>query len=215
VGERPTAIVTGGSGGIGGACVEALVADGYSVVFCGRNAEAPEAVRSKLDHDRTHPVVADVADPASAASLVAEATERFGRLDVVVANAGVYHAAAVAETRPQDWSRVLETNLSAVLWLFQAALPELRKRAGYAVAIGSVSGTRGFEGEAAYGASKRALRIVTESLVQEEGRHGVRAAVISPGVVRTRMAALHSGARSTARAGRSRACSFPRTSRRR
>jgi NADP-dependent 3-hydroxy acid dehydrogenase YdfG len=194
--ERPTAIVTGGSGGIGGTCVEALLADGYGVVFCGRNADSLDAVQSRLEaelRDRAHPVVGDVADPATAASLVSEATNRFGRLDVVVANAGVYHAATVAETRPDDWSRVLQTNLSAVLWLFQAALPELRKRAGYAVAIGSVSGTQGFSGEAAYGASKRALRIVTEAIVAEEAEHGVRATVIAPGVVRTRMAAFAFG----------------------
>jgi meso-butanediol dehydrogenase / (S,S)-butanediol dehydrogenase / diacetyl reductase len=186
------AIVTGGSRGIGAACVKRLAGDGYRVLCSGRDADALEAMRAGLPTDRQDHVKAlacDSRDPESAGRLVDEAVAAFGGVDAVIANSGTYLAARVAETTPDDWDNVIRSNLSSVLWLIQAALPELRRRGGYLIAIGSVSGTRGFEDEGAYGASKRALRILTDSVTREEASSGVRASLVSPGVVRTAMAA--------------------------
>lgn len=186
------AIVTGGSRGIGAACVKRLARDGYRILCSGRDADALAAMRAGLptdlrEHVRT--LACDSRDPESARRLVQEAVAAFGGVDAVIANSGTYLAARVAETTPEDWDNVIRTNLSSILWLIQAALPELRLRAGYLIAIGSVSGTRGFEDEGAYGASKRALRILTDSMTREEASSGVRASLVSPGVVRTAMAA--------------------------
>lgn len=190
--EPPVAIVTGGSRGIGAACVARLAADGYRVVCSGRDAGALDRMRAGLAAEvrlSVRTLACDSRDPQSAPRLVAAAVEAFGGVDAVVANSGTYLAARVSETTSEDWDNVIRTNLSAVLWLIQAALPELRRRAGYVIAIGSVSGTRGFEDEAAYGASKRALRILTDSVTREEASSGVRASLVSPGAVRTAMAA--------------------------
>jgi ribitol 2-dehydrogenase len=191
--------VTGGSRGIGAACVARLAADGYGVVCSGRDPEALDAMRAALPaplREQVRTLACDSTDPASAAVLVAEAVSAFGGLDAIVANAGRYFSGTVAETTPGDFDDVIRTNLSSVLWLIQAALPELRKRAGYVVAIGSVSGTQGFADEAAYGASKRALRILTDAVTREEAGSGVRAALVSPGVVRTAMAVQAFGSES-------------------
>ena len=190
--SSPVAIVSGGSRGIGAACVVRLASDGYRLVTSGRDAEALQAMHDGLPaglRDRVATVACDSGDHDTAAVLVSTAVDGFGRLDAVVANSGRYLAARIGDTTPEDWRDVLTANLSAVLWLIQAALPELRRSAGYVIAIGSVSGTRGFEEEGAYGASKRALRILTEAVTREEASFGVRASLVSPGVVRTRMAA--------------------------
>ena len=190
--EPRVAIVTGGSRGIGAACVARLAGDGFRVVCSGRDADGLQAMRTGLEpelRERVRTIACDSRDPDSARWLVAEAAEAFGGLDAVVANSGTYLAARVSETKPEDWDNVIRTNLSSVLWLIQAALPQLRQRAGYVIAIGSVSGTQGFVGEAGYGASKRALRILTDAVTREEASSGVRASLVSPGVVRTAMAA--------------------------
>ncbi len=184
------ALVTGGSRGIGAACVARLAADGYRVVFSGRDQPALARMQDQISTaDTCLGVVADQRDPAAGQLLVDAAVERFGGLDVVVANAGSYSASPVATIDPRAWDDALLTNLTAVLWLIQAALPPLRRRGGHVLAIGSVSGTQGFAGEGAYGASKRALKILTDAVTREEAPFGVRATLVSPGVVRTDMAA--------------------------
>jgi NAD(P)-dependent dehydrogenase (short-subunit alcohol dehydrogenase family) len=161
------------------------------VVFSGSDEErVREAETQFRDSGPVAPVgvVLDAADPTSGDRLVAQALECFGQLDVLIANAGVYLGKTIADTSDDDWAQLIEINLTGVFRHMRAALPWLRRSAGYAIAIGSVSGTRGYGHEAAYGASKRALRILTESIFVEAASDGVRATVISPAVVRTRMA---------------------------
>jgi NAD(P)-dependent dehydrogenase (short-subunit alcohol dehydrogenase family) len=188
----PVALITGGSRGIGAACVKTLARAGYCAVFSGRDELAVRQMEAELQSSGPGGpvgVALDAADPASAERLVAHAIDRFGRLDVLVANAGVFLGQPIEDTTDGDFARVIEVNLTGVFRQVRAALPALRRTAGYAIAIGSVSGTRGYGSEAAYGASKRALRILMESVFVEAACDGVRASVISPAVVRTRMAA--------------------------
>lgn len=189
--SAPVALVTGGSRGIGAGCVKALAREGYRVVFSGRDERRVREAEAEFQRGGAIApvgVALDAADPASGERLVAEVIDRLGRLDVLVANAGVYLGKPIEATTDDDWVRLLEVNLTGVFRQVRAALPWLRCSAGYAIAIGSVSGTRGYGREAGYGASKRALRILTESIFVEAAADGVRATVISPAVVRTQMA---------------------------
>ncbi len=194
--ERPTAVVTGASGGIGAACVRALVELGYAVLATGRDRAR---LRSLADEHETKgptqvvPLALDLSTPDAADVLVAAAIEEFGRLDLVLANAGTYLERPIEDTSPEEWDAVLRINLSSVHWLVRRALPEIRTRSGWVIVIGSVSGLRGYAGEAAYGSAKRALQIITDVVLEEAGSDGVRATLIAPGVVRTAMAEAASG----------------------
>jgi NAD(P)-dependent dehydrogenase (short-subunit alcohol dehydrogenase family) len=186
----PVALVTGGSRGIGAACVRRLAGAGYRVVFSGRDAARVREAEAKFEHLGPVPplgVALDAAHPTSGERLVSTAIERFGQLDTLIANAGTYLGKSLEDTTDEDWARLMELNLTGVFRQIRAALPWLRRSAGYAIAIGSISGTRGYGYEAAYGASKRALRVLTESTFVEAASDGVRATIISPAVVRTRM----------------------------
>jgi NADP-dependent 3-hydroxy acid dehydrogenase YdfG len=187
----PVALVTGGSRGIGAACVRSLAGAGYRVVFSGRDEARVREAEAEFEHSAPVPpvgVALDAAHRASGERLVFNAIERFGQIDVLIANAGLYLGKSLEDTTDDEWARLLEVNLTGVFRQVRAALPWLRRSAGYAVAIGSISGTRGYGYEAAYGASKRALRVLTESIFVEAASDGVRATIISPAVVRTRMA---------------------------
>jgi NADP-dependent 3-hydroxy acid dehydrogenase YdfG len=187
----PVALVTGGSRGIGAACITALAAAGYRVVFSGRDEGRVREAETQFRHSGPVApvgVALDAAHPTSGEQLVAQAIDCFGQLEVLIANAGVYLGKTIEETSDDDWAHLIEVNLTGVFRQMRAALPWLRRSAGSAIAIGSVSGTRGYGHKAAYGASKRALRVLTESIFVEAASDGVRATVISPAVVRTRLA---------------------------
>lgn len=189
---RRVAIVTGASRGIGRACVSRLLEEGYSVVLSSRaESDLMQVVEEcgAAHAEALCPLAIDLSDLGAGTRLVSKAIEAYGRLDLVVANAGMYSFAPLEQLELERWNEVIQINLTSVLRLIQASLPELQRQAGYFIAIGSVSGMRGFSGEAAYGASKRALRILTDIVYAEHRHHGVRASVIAPGVVRTRMAA--------------------------
>jgi 3-oxoacyl-[acyl-carrier protein] reductase len=188
----PGALVTGGSSGIGEACVRRLRDAGYGVVFSGSNRQRVDAAQQRLSVFSAPPVVgvvADVTQPGSAERLVREAAARFGGLDVVVTSAGVYADVGIEAMDQQTWQHTIDVNLSGVFWTVQAALPQLRTRSGYVIAIGSISGINGYRGESAYGVSKASLGVLSEIIRIEAQADGVRATVIAPGATRTRMAA--------------------------
>jgi NAD(P)-dependent dehydrogenase (short-subunit alcohol dehydrogenase family) len=188
--DAPVAIVTGGSRGIGRACVAQLVELGHRVVLSARTQSAVDDViqASSGDGAMVSGVVADATDPTAYERVVEAAIARHGRVDVVIANAGIYSTARVADISLADLRTVLDVNLMSVIALAKAALPELARHAGYFVALGSISGTQGYPGEVAYGASKRALRILIDAINAEHADAGVRATLISPGWVKTDMA---------------------------
>ncbi len=164
--ERRVAIVTGGTRGLGRAIAERLLGDGWEVVVCGRrDPETPVSADGRV----AHALCADIRDPEAAATPVAEAIARFGRLDLLVNNAGGAPKVDMAESSPRLIERIVALNLLGPLYISQAAYPHLRATGGSIVNIGSVSGQRPSPGTTAYGAAKAGLLSATTSLAQEWG----------------------------------------------
>jgi len=181
--------VTGGTRGIGLAVSRSLVAAGARVVLTGRDAAVAAEVADGLTAD--HPageavgVAADVRDPASLRHAVAVASERFGRLDALIANAGVGRTAPIQELNEDDWRAVIDTNLSGPYHSVRAALDALVASRGTIVTIGSLAGAHAFAGGAAYNASKFGLVGFTEAVMHDLRDLGVRVATVMPGSVAT------------------------------
>lgn len=184
--EGKVAIVTGGGTGIGAAVARRFAAEGAHVVVTGRRPEPLEAVAAET---AGLAVPGDVADPAQAPAAVATAVERFGGLDVVVANAGVGFGGTAGEVDDERWARTLEVNLTGALRIVRAALPALLARGGGSIIlVSSVSGLVAAPSSAAYVASKHALIGLARSLAVDYGPRGVRANALCPGWVVTAMA---------------------------
>jgi ribitol 2-dehydrogenase len=177
------AVVTGGSTGIGRAVAERLSALGASVVVSARSADRVRAAAAALPGP-AEAVVADVTDPDAAAALLQAAEERFGPVDVVVANAGIYLAGDVWTNDPGDIDRLIATNVTGVMRTVRAALPSMVARGtGDVVVTGSVSGTQDIWWEPVYSASKHALHAFAHSVRRQLVGTGVRLGVVGPGVV--------------------------------
>jgi 3-oxoacyl-[acyl-carrier protein] reductase len=177
-----SALVTGGSRGIGAAIVRELASGGASVVI-GYNAGADEAGALAAEIGG-RAVQADVSSPEDAARLVEEA----GDIDVLVNNAGLTRDGLLARMSDADWREVIETNLSSVFYTCRAVTrPMMKKRAGSIVNVSSIVGLHGNWGQANYAASKAGIIGFTKSLARELGSRGVRANVVAPGYVQTRL----------------------------
>ncbi len=180
--EGKTALVTGGSRGIGHAIAAELARAGARVVV-GYNSGAEEATAVAAEIGG-RAVQADVSSAAAAARLVEEA----GDLDILVNNAGVTRDGLLARMSDEDWREVIETNLSSVFYTCRAvARPMMKKRAGAIVNVSSIVGLHGNFGQTNYGAAKAGIIGFTKSLARELGSRGVRANVVAPGYVKTRL----------------------------
>jgi 3-oxoacyl-[acyl-carrier protein] reductase len=180
--EGKTALVTGGSRGIGRAIALELAGAGADVVVGYRSgAEEAEAVAQEAGG---RAVEADVSDPEQARRLVDEA----GELDILVNNAGLTRDGLLARMPDADWRDVIETNLSSVFYTCRAVTRGMmKKRAGSIVNVSSIVGVHGNWGQTNYGASKAGIIGFTKSLARELGSRGVRANVVAPGYVNTRL----------------------------
>ena len=180
--EGKTALVTGGSRGIGAAIVRELAAAGASVVVGYRSGgDEAEAIAGEVGG---RAVQADVADPAEARRLVEEA----GELDVLVNNAGLTRDGLLARMSDEDWRAVLDTNLGGVFHTCRAvARGMMKRRAGAIVNVSSIVGLHGNPGQTNYSASKAGIIGFTKALARELGNRGVRANVVAPGYVSTRL----------------------------
>jgi 3-oxoacyl-[acyl-carrier protein] reductase len=177
-----TALVTGGSRGIGRAIALELARAGANVVV-GYRSGAEEA-QTIAQEAGGRAVEADVSDPEQAKRLVDEA----GDLDILVNNAGVTRDGLLARMPDADWRDVLETNLSSVFYTCRAVTRGMmKKRAGSIVNVSSIVGVHGNWGQTNYGASKAGIIGFTKSLARELGSRGVRANVVAPGYVNTRL----------------------------
>jgi short-subunit dehydrogenase len=180
----PSALITGGSSGIGLALARALREDSYDLTLVARRPEPLEAAASELD---ALAVPANLGDPEECIRIVAAHAERYGGLNVLVNSAGIGIGGAFAD---QDTKRIalqVDVNLRATLIVTREALPHLRQARGQVVTLASIAGTVPTPGLAVYGATKAALIAWTNSLNREEAENGVRATAISPGFVATRM----------------------------
>ena len=180
--EGKTALVTGASRGIGRAIAEELARAGASVVVGYRaGQDEAEALAAEIG---ARAVQADVSSAEDAARLVEEA----GDLDILVNNAGLTRDGLLARMSDDDWRAVIETNLSSVFYTCRAVCrPMMKKRGGAIVNVSSVVGVHGNWGQTNYAASKAGIIGFTKSLARELGSRGVRANVVAPGYVKTRL----------------------------
>jgi meso-butanediol dehydrogenase/(S,S)-butanediol dehydrogenase/diacetyl reductase len=175
-----TAVVTGGSRGIGRAIVERVYADGARVVTCGRGD------RPAYLPDEVVWVTADVADPADAERIVAEARAAYGPVSLLVNNAGVLVAKSVADTTDADWDLQVGVNCRGVFNLARAVLPDMTEHGGVIVNIGSISGVVSDLSSALYNASKAFVHGLTRSIAVDHGPQ-VRCNAVLPGWIETEM----------------------------
>jgi NAD(P)-dependent dehydrogenase (short-subunit alcohol dehydrogenase family) len=177
-------LVTGASRGLGREIVAAALAAGHQVVAGVRNESALADLAAGPGELAVVPL--DVTDPAAAAAAVSTATERFGRLDVLVNNAGYANVASIEDVDPADFRAQLETNLLGVVNLTQAALPVLRgQRAGHIVQVSSVGGRLATPGLGAYQTAKWAVGGYSSVLAAEVAPLGIKVTVLEPGGMRT------------------------------
>jgi NAD(P)-dependent dehydrogenase (short-subunit alcohol dehydrogenase family) len=189
--EGQVAIVTGGSRGIGRAIAAALLGQGAHVAISGVNKEHLEQAEAELTRVATSGArvlifAADVRDHLAVQSLVDETARRQGGLDILVNNAGVGWFGSVESQGHDEWRRVMDTNVTGIFNCCKAAIPHLRRRGvGYIINISSLAGSNPFVGGAAYCASKAAVDVFTEALMQEVRHDGIRVSYIKPGSVNT------------------------------
>ncbi len=185
-----TAIVTGAARGIGLATTKLFLAEGRRVAMIDRDAEALAEASEALDG--VVPILCDVSDPDQVTTMIAEAKLKLGRIDALVNNAGVADFGPLEETDFARWRRVMATNLDGVFLCTQACIPHLRETKGAIVNIASISGLRASTLRVSYGTSKAAVIQLTMQQAAELGEHGIRANVVAPGPVRTKLAiAVH------------------------
>lgn len=183
--EGKVAIVTGASRGLGRAIVQSYVAEGMQVVAAARSKDDLDSL-SEQDPDLVLAAPCDMTDRAAVAGLVDTALERFGRLDVVVNNAGIAPAGAFTDMPVGQWDDVFAVNLFAPVVLAHAAGPHLLAQgSGKMINVASTSGLRGKPTLAAYSSSKGAMLRFTEALAGEWARHGVQVNAIAPGAFTT------------------------------
>ncbi len=191
--EGKTALVTGGSRGIGRAIVQTLAQAGAKVAFTFRSREEEaNALADELRAGGTDVLVfqGDAADVAHAAHVVDAVVKEWGNLDVLVNNAGVTRDGLMIRMSEDDWDAVIGTNLKSVFAFCKAAYrPMMKQRGGSVVNLSSVVGVMGNPGQANYAASKAGIIGFTKSLAKELGGRGVRANVVAPGFVETEMTA--------------------------
>lgn len=184
--QGKVALVTGAGTGIGAAVARLFAAEGASVVLAGRRIELLEQVAGSLG-DRATAIRADVADPAQARAAVRLAVERYGTLDVVVANAGGHGVGTVGETSDEEWQAGLRANLNTCFVTCRESLPAM-SGGGSIVIVSSIAGLAAGPAAAGYVTTKHALIGLTRSLARDYGPTGIRVNCLCPGWVRTPMA---------------------------
>ncbi|MBR9990198.1 MAG: SDR family oxidoreductase [Gemmatimonadetes bacterium] len=185
-----SAVVTGGSRGIGFAIAEALAGAGAAVAIGARTAEDVERAARDLTERHAGATVigvrCDVRSREDCEALIERAAAELGGIDILVNNAGIGRFATVADMSVEDWDAVIETNLNSLFYCSHAALPHLKKRGtSWIINIGSLAGKNAFPRGAAYNASKFGLIGFSEALMQEVRHDGVRVSYIMPGSVAT------------------------------
>ncbi|MFJ3928573.1 SDR family NAD(P)-dependent oxidoreductase [Streptomyces sp. NPDC090022] len=175
--------VTGAGTGIGRATARAFAAEGAHVIAVGRRAEP--LAETAAGHDRITPLIADITAAGGPELIVRTALETYGRLDVLVNNAGVVHSGAFGSLGPEPIASQIATNLTAPILLAQAALPSLTASGGVIVNVSTSVGQRAWPGSSVYAATKTALETLTRSWAVELAPHGVRVVAVAPGAIDT------------------------------
>lgn len=182
-----TALVTGASGGIGGAIAKALHAGGAQVALSGTRVEALEALAAEIGAG-AHVTPADLGSAEGAEKLVKDAEGLMGGVDILVNNAGLTRDTLAMRMKDEDWAQVLEVNLTAAFRLSRAVLRGMmKKRWGRIIGITSIVGATGNAGQANYAASKAGMIGMSKSLAQEVASRGITVNCVAPGFIATAM----------------------------
>jgi 3-oxoacyl-[acyl-carrier protein] reductase len=182
-----TALVTGATGGIGGAIARALHKQGATVAISGTRREALDQLAGELK-DRVHVLPCNLADKDQVEALVPQAEEKMEKLDILVANAGITKDNLFVQLRDEDWESVIDINLTATFRLSRAAMKTMmRRRHGRIIGITSVVGVTGNPGQGNYTAAKAGMIGMMKSIAKEYARRGVTANCVAPGFIATAM----------------------------
>lgn len=188
--EDKVALVTGGSKGIGFGIAEALLWQGINVAVTSRTKSAAVDAAKKLNElckgkAKAIGLKADVRNFKSQEKAVAQLIEKFGKLDILVANAGLGHFAPIDQLTLDQWEETIDTNLTGVFYSVKAALEELKKSKGYIITISSLAGTNFFQNGAAYNASKFGLTGFSQAIMLDLRKYEIKVTTIMPGSVAT------------------------------
>lgn len=182
------AYITGGSKGIGLGIAEALLAENWNVAITGRNKnDLDEAVQalSKSGQGELIGIQSDVRNYEDEQKAVQEVLDKWGRLDVCIANAGVGHFASIEELTTDQWNAIIDINLTGVFHTVKASVPAIKETKGYIITIASLAGTNFFQYGSAYNASKFGLVGFTQAIMLDLRKYGVKVSTIMPGSVST------------------------------
>ena len=185
--EGKVVLLTGAGSGIGAATARAFAKAGATVVAADKNQEGLKSLESELGTEKLMTRTVNTSDPAACESLINAAIEKFGKLDVLVNDAGVDHMGAVDEGGLEDWERIMGTDLNGYFYMIRFAIPHLRKQKGAIVNVSSVSGLGGDWNHSFYNAAKGAITNFTRALALDEAKHGVRVNAVNPSLVYTAM----------------------------
>ncbi|WP_064696115.1 glucose 1-dehydrogenase [Rhizobium aegyptiacum] len=181
--RNKVALITGGNSGIGLATARVFIDEGAKVVITGRNPETLAAAEQALGSG-VLALKVDVTDTAATEKAFAEAAAKVGKFDIVFANAGIGGATPLGDTSPEQFNRIISTNLTAVFFTVQAALPHLSD-GGSVILNGSVHAVLGAPGWSAYAATKAAVRAMTRNMASELAPRRVRVNQVTPGGTKT------------------------------
>ena len=181
------AYITGGTKGIGLGIAKTLYGLGMKVAISGRTLEASQKAAATISQDssRVLALASDVSSLANETKAVKEVINQFGKLDVLIANAGVGILLPIDKLTEQQWKQTIDTNLTGVFNSVKAGLEELKKTKGYIITIASLAGTNFFENGTAYNASKFGLVGFSQALMLDVRKDGVKVTTIMPGSVAT------------------------------
>ncbi len=186
--KNKVALITGGSKGIGFGIAESLIKEGLHVAITSRNQSAADQAAEKLNNSGNGEALgieADVRNRKAQEQSVKKVVEKWGKLDVLVANAGLGHFGSIEELTDEQWNETIDTNLTGVFNSIKASISELKKSKGYIITIASLAGTNFFPGGSAYNASKFGLVGFTQAVMLDLRLEGINVSTIMPGSVAT------------------------------
>jgi NADP-dependent 3-hydroxy acid dehydrogenase YdfG len=188
--EGKVVVITGASSGLGEATARLLSSQGASVVLGARRVDRLKSLADELTQKggKALAVATDVTNSDQVKSLVAASVQKFGRIDVMINNAGLMPLSLIERLKIDDWNRMIDVNIKGVLYGIAAALPHMKKqKSGHIINVSSVAGHEVRPGSVVYSATKHAVRVISEGLRQEVKPYNIRTTVISPGAVATEL----------------------------
>ena len=188
--EGKVVVITGASSGLGEATARLLSAQGATIVLGARRVDRIQAVADELTNSggKALAVATDVTDPNQVKALVDAAVQTYGRIDVMINNAGLMPHSPLDRRKIDDWNQMIDVNIKGVLYGIAAALPYMQQqKAGHIINVSSVAGHKVRPGGVVYAATKHAVRVLSEGLRMEVKPYNIRTTVISPGAVDTEL----------------------------